>query len=81
MQEALRRTELVKLESTLSFATLHMKLDSALADSSLMQSVLTIQRQIWVAPMHHALQPKVQQLQSGSQHDHLIQQATQIKSS
>jgi hypothetical protein len=48
-----------------------MRLDSALADSSLMQSALIIHGQIWVDPMHHVLQKKVPQLQFGSQHDHL----------
>jgi hypothetical protein len=79
MQAALRHTELVKPESTHSFATWHMKQDLALADSSLMQSARIIHRQIWAEPMRLALQPKVQQLQSGSLQDHLIQQATQIK--
>jgi hypothetical protein len=58
-----------------------MKLDSALADYLSMQPVPTIHRQIWVGPMHHALQQKVQQQQSGSQHDHSIQLAALIKRS
>jgi hypothetical protein len=56
------------------YETLHMKLDSALADSSLMQSAQIIHEQIWVALMHRVLQKKVQQLQSGLQHDHLTLQ-------
>jgi hypothetical protein len=36
-----------------------------------MQSAQIIHEQIWVALMHRVLQKKVQQLQSGSQHDHL----------
>ena len=50
---------------THSFATLHMKQDSALADFSLMQHAPTIHALIWVAPMHRVLQKKVQLLQSG----------------
>jgi hypothetical protein len=49
-----------------------MKQDSALADSSLMQYAQIIHERIWVALMHRVLPKKVQQLQSGSPHDHLI---------
>jgi hypothetical protein len=42
-----------------------MKLDSALADSSLMQHVLTIHAPIWVALTRRVLQKKAPQLQSG----------------
>jgi hypothetical protein len=65
MQEGLLHTELAKPELTHSFAIWHMKPGSALADYSLMQHALTIRVQIWVVLMHHVLQKKAQQQQSG----------------
>jgi hypothetical protein len=48
-----------------------MKLDLALADFSLMQSVQIIREQIWAEPMHRVLLKKVQQLQCGLQLENL----------
>jgi hypothetical protein len=73
MREDLLPTEFLKLASTHSFETLHMKLVSALADSSLMQHVPTIHVPIWVGLMHRVLLKKVQLLQSGYQQGNLTQ--------
>jgi hypothetical protein len=73
MLVVLRHIELVKLGLTHSFETWHMKLDLALADSLLMQSVQIIHEQIWAGLMRHVLQKKVQQLQCGLQLENLTQ--------
>jgi hypothetical protein len=65
MLAVLHRIELAKLALMHLFEILHMKQDLALAVSSLMQSAQIIHGQIWVAPMHHDLLKRVQQLQSG----------------
>jgi hypothetical protein len=69
MPVGLLRIEFLKLESMHWCEIWHMKLDTGLADCSLMQYALIIHAQIWVALKLLVLRQKVLHVQYGLQQE------------